>query len=66
MWYYFQGEEVTESKTNSIIIRQPSLDDVSESIIVENSGDAISLDEINEANENLDEVISTYEASTQN
>jgi len=66
MWYYFQGEEVTESKTNSIIIRQPSLDDVSESIIVENSGDAISLDEINEVNENLDEVISTYEASTQN
>ena len=66
MWYYFQGEEVTESKTNSIIISQPSLDDVSESIIVENSGDAISPDEINEVTENLDEVISTYEASTQN
>ena len=66
MWYYFQGEEVTKSKTNSIIISQPSLDDVSESIIVENSDDAISLDEINEENENLDEVISTYEASTQN
>ena len=66
MWYYFQGEKVTESKTNSIIISQPSLDDVSESIIVEKSGDAISLDEINEVNENLDEVISTYEASTQN
>ena len=66
MWYYFQGEEVTKSKTNSIIISQPSLDDVSESIIVEKSGDAISLDEINEATEDLDEVISTYEASTQN
>jgi len=66
MWYYFQGEEVTESKTNSIIISQPSLDDVSESIIVENSDDAISPDEINEVTENLDEVISTYEASTQN
>ena len=66
MWYYFQEEEITESKTNSIIISQPSLDDVSESIIVENSGDAISPDEINEATENLDEVISTYEASTQN
>ena len=66
MWYYFQEEEITESKTNSIIISQPSLDDVSESIIVENSGDAISLDEINEVTENLDEVISTYEASTQN
>ena len=66
IWYYFQGEEVTESKTNSIIIRQPSLDDVSESIIVENIDDAISPDEINGATENLDEVISTYEASTQN
>ncbi len=66
MWYYFQGEEVTESKTNSIIISQPSLDDVSESIIVENIDDAISPDKINEATENLDEVISTYEASTQN
>ena len=66
MWYYFQGEEVTESKTNSIIISQPSLDDFSESIIVENIDDAISLDKINEATENLDEVISTYEASTQN
>ena len=66
MWYYFQGEEITESKTNSIIISQPSLDDVSESIIMENSDDVISPDEINEATENLDEVISTYEASTQN
>jgi len=66
MWYYFQEEEVTESKTNSIIISQPSLDDVSESIIVENIDDAISPDEINGATENLDEVISTYEASTQN
>ena len=66
MWYYFQGEEVAESKTNSIIISQPSLDDFSESIIVENIDDAISPDKINEATENLDEVISTYEASTQN
>jgi len=66
MWYYFQGEKITESKTNSIIISQPSLDDISESIIVENIDDAISPDEINEATENLDEVISTYETSTQN
>ena len=66
IWYYFQGKDATESKTNSIIISQPSLDDVSESIIVEKSDDEISPDEINEATENLDEVISTYEASTQN
>lgn len=66
IWYYFQGKDATESKTNSIIISQPSLDDVSESIIVENIDDAISPDKINEATENLDEVISTYEASTQN
>ena len=66
IWYYFQGEDVTESKTNSIIISQPSLDDVSENKIVENTDDVISTDEFNEATENLDEVISTYEASTQN
>ena len=66
IWYYFQGEDVTESKTNSIIISQPSLDNLSENIIVENTDDEISPDEINEATENLDEVISTYEASTQN
>jgi len=28
IWYYFQGEDVTKSKTNSIIISQPSLDDI--------------------------------------
>jgi len=66
IWYYFQGEEITESKTNSIVISQPSLDDVSENIIIENSDEVISPDEINEVTENLDEVISTYEASTQN
>jgi|TARA_B110000114_G_scaffold135182_1_gene141895 hypothetical protein len=66
IWYYFQGQDVTESKKNSIIISQPSLDNLSENIIVENTDDEISPDEINEATENLDEVISTYEASTQN
>ena len=66
IWYYFQGKDVTESKTKSIIISQPSLDDVSENKIVENTDDVISTDEFNEATENLDEVISTYEASTQN
>ena len=66
IWYYFQGKDVTVSKTNSIIISQPSLNDVSKNKIVENNGDVISTDEINEVTENLDEVISTYEASTQN
>ena len=66
IWYYFQGKDATESKTNSIIISKPSLDDVSENKIVENTDDVFSTDEINEATENLDEVISTYEASTQN
>ena len=66
IWYYFQGKDATESKTNSIIISQPSLDDASEKVIVENTNDLISPDEINESTENLDEVISTYEASTQN
>ncbi len=53
-------------KHHSIIISQPSLDEVSENKIVENTDDVISTDEFNEATENLDEVISTYEASTQN
>ena len=66
MWYYFQGEEVAESKTNSIIISQPSLDDISENRIVENSDDLSISIKIKEVTENLDEVISTYEASTQN
>ncbi|MDA8981067.1 hypothetical protein N9H18_00420 [Candidatus Thioglobus sp.] len=66
IWYYFQGEDKIESKSNSIIISQPSLDDVSENIVVENSNNLSSPKEIKEVTENLDEVISTYEASTQN
>ena len=66
IWYYFQGKDKTKSKSNSIIISQPSLDDVSENIVVENSNNLSSPKEIKEVTENLDEVISTYEASTQN
>ena len=66
IWYYFQGEDKTKSKSNSIIISQPSLDDMSENIVVENSNNLSSPKEIKEVTENLDEVISTYEASTQN
>ena len=66
IWYYFQGEDKTKSKSNSIIISQPSLDAVSENIVVENSNNLSSPKEIKEVTENLDEVISTYEASTQN
>ena len=66
IWYYFQGEKNTESKSNSIIISQPSLDVESEDIVFENNDDVISPDEIKEEAENLDEVISAYEASTQN
>ncbi len=66
IWYYFQGEDKTKSKSNSIIISQPSLDDVSENRVVENSDNLSSPKEIKEVTENLDEVISTYEANTQN
>ena len=62
IWYYFQGEKNTESKSNFIIISQPSL----ENIVVENSDDLSISIEIKEVTENLDEVISTYEANTQN
>jgi ATP-dependent Zn protease len=66
MWYYFQLKDANESKSNSIIISQPSLDDVSENRVVENSDNLSSPKEIKEVTENLDEVISTYEANTQN
>ena len=66
MWYYFQGEDTNKSKSNSIIISQPILDEESTNIEVDNSDDVISPDEAQETMESLDEVISTYEASTQN
>ncbi len=66
MWYYFQGEDTNKSKSNSIIISQPILDEESENIVVDNSDDVIFPDEVQETTESLDEVISTYEASTQN
>ena len=66
IWYYFQRENNTVSKSNSIIISQPSLDDIGENIVVENSDDLSISIEIKEVTENLDEVISAYEASTQN
>ena len=66
VWYYFQDIEIGENKSSSIIISQPSLDNVSENIVVESSNNLNSPKEIKEVTENLDEVISTYEASTQN
>ena len=66
MWYYFQQEDSNESKSNSIIISQPSLDEVRENRVVENSDNLSSPKEIKEVTENLDEVISTYEENTQN
>jgi hypothetical protein len=66
MWYYFQGEDTNKSKSNSIIISQPILDEESANIVVDNSDDVIFPDEVQETTESLDEVISTYEASTQN
>tara|TARA_B110000914_G_scaffold61563_1_gene53527 strand:+ start:554 stop:751 length:198 start_codon:yes stop_codon:yes gene_type:complete len=30
MWYYFQGEDTNKSKSNSIIISQPILDEESD------------------------------------
>jgi hypothetical protein len=66
MWYYFHGEDTNKSKSNSIIISQPILDEESTNIVVDNSDDVIFPDEVQETTESLDEVISTYEASTQN
>ncbi len=66
IWYYFQGAISKEKESKSIIISIPPNIEYSENIIIDNSEDAIAPDLTQEETENLDEVISTYEASTQN
>ena len=66
LWYYLQSMDLSQSKTSSIIISQPS--DIIEN---ENKNIEVSKEEITpkviETNEaGLDEVVSNYEANTQN
>ena len=71
MWYYFKDLELPEGNSSSIIISRPVEDNEAESLIA-NQIDAVNQDDelISEVtiinSESLDEVISNYEASTQN
>ena len=71
MWYYFQDLELSEGGSSSIIISRPIEDSEPVSLIknqldsVNQVDESISETTINNS-ENLDEVISNYEANTQN
>ena len=66
MWYYLQDLDLSQSKSSTIIISQPSEYVEEEKKAVEdiNGSTAPKLIESNE--ESLDEVVSNYEANTQN
>ena len=71
MWYYFQDLEFSEGSSSSIIIIRPIEDSEPVSLIKNQLGSVNQVDEsISETtinnSESLDEVISNYEANTQN
>ena len=69
--YYFQGLELTSGSSSSIIISRPVEDNEPESLIVNQLNAVNQVDEsiskitVNNS-ESLDEVVSNYEANTQN
>jgi len=69
--YYFQGLELTSGSSSSIIISRPVEDNEPESLIanqlnaVNQVDESISKITVNKS-ESLDEVVSNYEANTQN
>ncbi len=66
IWYYFEDIEIGGSRSTSIIISEPSNFENSEESITENIEDTLSTQIIVNNTQSLDEVIKTYEASTQN
>ena len=66
MWYYFQGLDFSQSKSSSIIISQPTDYMESEVAVIEDTDEPITHKLIESYEENLDEVVSNYEANTQN
>ena len=71
MWYYFQDLELSEGRASSIIISRPIEDSEPVSLLKNQLGSVNQVDEsISETTinngESLDEVISNYEANTQN
>ena len=71
VWYYFQDLELPEGGSSSIVISRPVEDNEPGSLIKNQSDEVNQVDEsvseitINNS-ESLDEVISNYEANTQN
>ena len=66
IWYYFQDIKIGESKSSSIIISQPDNFEERIEIVVDHIEQPISSPILEKETERLDEIISTYEANTQN
>ena len=66
IWYYFKDVEIGGTRSTSIIISEPNNFENSEEFITENIEEVSSTPIIGNNTESLDEVIKTYEASTQN
>ena len=66
LWYYLQNLDLSESKSSTIIISQPSEYVEDEKKVVEDSNEPIAPKLIESNVESLDEVVSNYEANTQN
>ena len=66
IWYYFQDIKIGENKSSSIIISQPDNFEESVETVVDNIEQPISSPILEKETERLDEIISTYEANTQN
>ena len=66
MWYYLQDLDLSQSKSNTIIISQPSEYVEEEKKAVKDINESIATKLIESNEESLDEVVSNYEANTQN
>ena len=65
MWYYLQDLDLNQSKSSTIIISQPSVY-VEEKKAVKDTNESIAPKLIESNEKSLDEVVSNYEANTQN
>jgi len=66
LWYYFQDLDFSQNKSSSIIISQPAEYVENEDEVVEDTDESIKYKVIEGNEESLDEVVSNYEANTQN
>jgi len=66
LWYYLQSLDFSQSKSSSIIISQPSEYVENENKVVDDTKEIMTPKVIESNEESLDEVVSNYEANTQN